>query len=247
MSRDVVVIKLGGSVLTGRQAYRRAAGFLADRVVRHPGTRIIAVVSAEVGVTDALLAMACEITDQPDPATLDLLWSTGELRSAALLTLALQARGVSAAALNVHQAGLVKADSGGAPGSAKVRALRVLAFVSQYDVSVAPGFLARGGGDAVVSLGRGGSDLTAVLLAAGLGARRCELLKDVPGYFTADPKHDPHARPLATLSYERAIAMADSGCELVQPHALRAAREHHVPLVISTMEHSARTTINPEY
>ena len=247
MSRDVVVIKLGGSVLTGRQAYRRAAGFLADRVVRHPGTRIIAVVSAEIGVTDALLATACEIADQPDPATLDLLWSTGELRSAALLTLALQARGVSAAALNVHQAGLVKADNGGAPGSARVRALRVLAFVSQYDVSVAPGFLARGGGDAVVSLGRGGSDLTAVLLAAGLGARRCELLKDVPGYFTADPKRDPHARPLATLSYERAIAMADSGCELVQPDALRAAREHQVPLVVSTMEDSARTTINADY
>jgi aspartate kinase len=248
LSRDVVVIKLGGSVLTGRQAYRRAAGFLADRVACHPGTRIIAVVSAEIGVTDALLATACEIADRPDPATLDLLWSTGELRSAALLTLALQARGVSAAALNVHQAGLVKADTrGGTPGSAKVRALRVLALVSQYDVIVAPGFLARGAGDAVVSLDRGGSDLTAVLLAAGLGARRCELLKDVPGYFTADPKRDPHARPLATLSYERAIAMADSGCELVQPLALRAAREHRVPLVVSMMEDSGGTTINSDY
>lgn len=243
MSAGLVVIKIGGSVLTGPQAYRRAAGFLAERLASAPGQRIVAVVSAEIGVTDALLATARGIVDTPDAATLDLLWSTGELRSAALLALALQARGVNAAAVNVHQAGLVKADDGTAPGSSRVRALRLLALTAQHDVVVAPGFLARGAGDAVVSLGRGGSDLTAVLLAAGLGATGCELLKDVPGYFSADPKRDPEAHPLDRLSYAHALAMADAGCELVQRHALAAASEHAVPLVIAAIGHERCTRI----
>lgn len=244
MSTRLLVVKVGGSVLTGRNAYGRAAGFLKHRVATDPGTRIVAVVSAEIGVTDALLAMARGVVDEPDPATLDLLWSTGELRSAAMLALTLQACGVDAAAVNVHQTGLVKPDAGGSPGSSRVRPLRLRALLARHDVIVAPGFLARSGGDAVASLGRGGSDLTAVLLAAGLGAVRCELLKDVPGYFTADPKRDPGARPLAALSYERALEMADAGCQLVQRHALEAARLHQVPLVVSAIGHGAGTQVS---
>jgi aspartate kinase len=244
MSGGLVVIKIGGSVLTGRQAYRRTADFLGSRLAVEPGTRIVVIVSAESGVTDALLAAAVDIAGTPDPATLDLLWSTGELRSVALLTLALQARGVSAAAINVHQTGLVSPCEEGTPGRAQVRRLRILSLMARHDVVVAPGFLARGAGDAVVSLGRGGSDLTAVLLAAGLDAGRCELLKDVPGYFTADPKRDPAARPLATLSYVRALEMADAGCQLVQRHALQAARDLGVPLVIGAIGQESGTLIS---
>lgn len=246
MSGGLVVIKIGGSVLTGRHAYRRAADYIAGRLTADPRIRIVAVVSAENGVTDALLATAVDIAGTPDAATLDLLWSTGELRSVALLTLALQARGVSAAAVNVHQTGLVSAGEEDAPGHAHVRRLRILALLAQHDVIVAPGFLARGAGDAVVSLGRGGSDLTAVLLAAGLEAGRCELVKDVPGYFTADPKRDPAARPLASLSYERALEMADAGCQLVQRQALQSAQELRVPLLISAIAHERGTIINTE-
>jgi aspartate kinase len=245
MSGGLVVIKIGGSVLTGPHAYRRTADFIAGRLTADPGIRIVAVVSAENGVTDALLATAVDIAGTPDAATLDLLWSSGELRSVALLTLALQARGVSAAAVNVHQAGLVSTRED-VPGHAEVRRLRILALLGERDVIVAPGFLARGAGDAVVSLGRGGSDLTAVLLAAGLEAGRCELVKDVPGYFTADPKRDPAARPLATLSYERALEMADAGCQLVQRQALQSARELRVPLLISAIAHERGTIINTE-
>jgi len=246
MSGGLAVIKIGGSVLTGPHAYRRTADFLAGRLTADPGTRIVAVVSAEHGVTDGLLATAIDIAGTPDAATLDLLWSTGELRSVALLTLALQARGVSAAAVNVQQTGLVSTRDDGVPGHAQVHRLRLLALLAQHDVIVAPGFLARGPGDAVVSLGRGGSDLTAVLLAAGLEAGRCELVKDVPGYFTADPKRDPTARPLASLSYERALEMADEGCQLVQREALSAARELGVPLAIGAIGAGDQTLINAE-
>jgi aspartate kinase len=246
MSSRLFVIKIGGSVLTGPHAYHRAADFIAGRLAADPAIRIVAVVSAENGVTDGLLAAAVDIAGTPDEATLDLLWSTGELRSVALLTLALQARGVGAAAVNVHQAGLVSTRGQGVPGHAEVRRLRILALLGTRDVIVAPGFLARGAGDAVVSLGRGGSDLTAVLLAAGLEAARCELVKDVPGYFTADPKRDPAAQPLASLSYERALEMADAGCRLVQPQALRAARELRVALVVGAIGTGNQTLINAE-
>ena len=260
MSRAVSVVKIGGSVLAGHQPFRRVAAWLASRLCERPGEKIVAVVSAEHGVTDALLATATEIVETPDARTLDLLWSTGETRSAALLALTLQSLGVSAVAANVHQAGIeplrdsrpdlssgasAKAEGPACsgPGATRVRALRLLDLLHRHDVLVVPGFLGRGDGDAIVSLGRGGSDLTAVLLAAGLDASRCELLKDVPGYFTADPKRDPEARPIASLSYARALAMADEGCQLIQRRALEAAAAHALPLVVASIGHELTTTI----
>ena len=245
MSRAVSVVKIGGSVLSGRQSFRRAAAWLGARLCERPSERIVVVVSAEHGVTDTLLATAREIVETPDPATLDLLWSTGETRSAALLALTLQSLGISASAANVHQAGIEPVLRSG-PGATRVRSLRLLDLLTRHDIVVVPGFLARGEGDAIVSLGRGGSDLTAVLLAAAVGARRCELLKDVPGYFTADPKRDPAARPLGVLSYERALSMADEGCELIQRRALEAAQSHRLPLVVASIGHELTTTIHTE-
>lgn len=229
MSRPIVVFKIGGSVLTGRAGFGRTADFLAARVASDPRTAVVAVVSAELGVTDALLATARDFVETPDPAALDLLWSTGELRSTALLALALQARGVSAIGANVHQAGVVRSEEG---GRSRIRPLRLRALFADRDVVVVPGFLAREHGDGIVSLGRGGSDLTAVLLAAGLGAIGCELLKDVPGYFTADPKVEAGAVPIPALDYDRALEMADHGCDLVQRDALVAARDHDLALTI---------------
>ena len=243
MIAPITVIKLGGSVLSGPQAYRRAAAYLATRVCTRAEERVVAVVSAEFGHTDALLAAALEIVDAPDESSLDLLWSTGELRSSALLALALQALGVQVAATNVHQAGLLLPMEAATPGTSRVSPLRLRALLATHDVVVVPGFFARGAGDAIVSLGRGGSDLTAVLLAAGLAASCCELLKDVPGYFTSDPKRDPHARPIAALSYDRALEMADGGCELVQRHALEAARRYQIPLQIGAIGHPTTTRI----
>jgi aspartate kinase len=232
----VSVVKIGGSVLTNRAAYRRVAAFIAARIFDSPGERLLVVVSAEHGLTDALLSEARDIAGDPDSATLDLLWSTGETRSAALLTLHLHAAGVSASALNAHQTGLVAPD---AAGGATMRALRLRAALAGHDVVVAPGFLARGIADRVVSLGRGGSDLTAVLIAAGLGAVRCELVKDVPGYFSADPHAHAGATHLPSIDYTCALAMADRGCDLVQRAALELARDRGVPLVVRAIDGGA--------
>ena len=238
----ISVVKLGGSVLTGTAAYIRAASFIADRLARNAGEKLVAIVSAEHGTTDTLEALAREISPAPDPAALDLLWSTGEVRSVALLTLALQARGVRAVGVNVHQTGLVAPDTDRGAGRTALRPLRLRAALASHDVVVAPGFLARGDGDAVASLGRGGSDLTAVLLAAGLGAARCELVKDVGGYYSADPNVHADATHIDTIAFSRALEMADGGCDLVQRQALEAARERDVTLIVRAID-SPGTTI----
>jgi aspartate kinase len=232
------VIKVGGSVLTSPQAYRRVAQHVAARLIEAPDERLAVVVSAELGVTDALLQTAREFTSDPDPSTVDLLWSTGELRSVALLALALQALGVRATTANVHQLGLSHDLT-----SSAASMLRLRSALAQSEVVVIPGFLARGHGDAIVSLGRGGSDLTAVFLAARLRAVECELVKDVPGYFTADPALEPGASHLAVIDHHEALEMAAAGCELVQPRALEVARQFHVNIIIRALDDERRTVV----
>lgn len=232
---DVAVLKLGGSVLTGVDAYPIAARFLRDEVTR-TRTGIVAVVSAQEGHTDRLREDAAALTTEPDADALDLLWSTGELRSVALLTLALRSAGVTAVGLNVHETGL-RAD--GASDTAAVHLvlnpLSLRAALGRHDVVVVPGFLATRR-QQIVTLGRGGSDWSAVALAAALGATRCELIKDVPGYFTADPHTRRDAVLIDRLDYATAIAMADAGCPLVQRQAIEHARGSRLPLIVRSFD-----------
>jgi aspartate kinase len=225
------VVKLGGSVLTSLKSYERAAGFLARELRARPDSRIVAVVSAEFGHTDVLAHEAQTLDPAPDARMLDLLWSTGEIRSVALLTMALTQAQVRAAGLNAHQAGLRAIDDG---DRIEFHLLPVHAALAAHDVVVVPGFLATRR-QALVTLGRGGSDLSAVLLARALGAAECVLVKDVDGYFTADPATDARATRIATLTYTEAISKADEGCPLVQRQALDEGRRAGFPLVVRSV------------
>jgi aspartate kinase len=232
------VIKLGGSVLRTSSSYAEAARFLQRRLVQHDTERLVVIVSARHGETDALLAEAQVIcAEPPDPAR-DLLWCTGELRSVALLTLHLEAIGVMAVPFNVHQTGLIADRIAGTT----VQPRRLLAALATCRVLIAPGFLGVRPDDSIASLGRGGSDLTAVLLAAAIRADACELIKDVPGYFTADPHRDVEARPIHDLSIGQALAMADRGCDLVQRAALIAAASSRIQIVVRSMDAAAPVT-----
>jgi len=241
----VAVIKIGGSILTNARAYRRAAIFVRNRHRAAPEEKLVVVVSAQYGLTDALERAAKRIVGGPDAAALDLLWSTGELRSVALLVLHLQRLGVSPVGLNIHEAGLNveggDRSRGRAPDGPGVRlnSRWISAALARHPVAVVPGFLGTNATNAVVSLGRGGSDLTAVLLAEGLRACRCELLKDVPGYFTSDPNRNPSARHLPSLTFEQALALADEGCDLVQRKAIEAAARCGLPLVVRSLDEAA--------
>ncbi|HWK09725.1 MAG TPA: hypothetical protein VNR64_06735 [Vicinamibacterales bacterium] len=236
------VLKIGGSVLRNDESYAAVAAYLRERVSAHPSERLVVIVSARYGVTDELLAAAERAAGDPDPVALDLLWSTGEVASVATLSLYLQREGVRAVPFNVHQTGLHVSDGPLRAGVAAVRPLRLLAAIASARVVVVPGFLAVGAGGTIASLGRGGSDLTAVLLAIALRADGCELVKDVAGYFTADPHVDPNAHHIQTLPIDRAIAMAAEGCDLVQPAALDAARGASLPITVRCLDAAAPVT-----
>jgi aspartate kinase len=233
-----VVIKLGGSVLVDLPSYSTCAHRLRARLDREPGTRLVVVVSARYGETDELLALARSLAADPDPGALDLLWSTGEIKSAATLALCLQSIGVRAIALDVHQAGLRRTTS------LVVDPAPLRQALANHAVVVVPGFLAEGDDGAVVSLGRGGSDLSAVAIAAALGASRCELVKDVPGYFTADPNACTAAEHLPLVDYARALQMARDGCDLVQVEAIDSARRAGLTLVIRGGDDSRHTLVS---
>lgn len=240
----LAVIKIGGSILTGPSAYKRAAAFIRNRLAAAPDERLVVVVSAQKRATDSLEQTANKIVRSPRKQALDLLWSTGELRSVALLALHLQALDVRAIGVNVHQTGLVAphaASAGPGPGFGNVRIETNLLseVLADHMVAIVPGFLAVDHLQSVVSLGRGGSDLTAVLLAAGLGANRCELVKDVPGYFTSDPHRDRGALPVPFLTFDHALELADDGCDLVQRAALEAAARWNLPLVVRSLNDKA--------
>jgi aspartate kinase len=240
--REIAVVKIGGSILINAGAYRRAAIFVHSMLRANPEERFVVVVSAQEGATDSLERSARKIHREPNSAARDLLWSTGEIRSVALLTLHLEALGVHAAPLNIHEAGLTLPETVREAGHIRLNAGRLAGVLADFPVAVVPGFFATNAASQIVSLGRGGSDLTAVLLAEGLQACRCELIKDVPGYFTADPHQDSAARHIPFLSFEQAISMAAEGCNLVQRQAIEAAARCALPLVIRSVRRN--TTVS---
>jgi aspartate kinase len=233
-ARALAVVKIGGSVLPDGRAYAAIARFLVRRLHACPGERFVVVVSAQDGVTNSLEQAAREIQRAPRQRTLDLLWSTGEIRSVALLTLHLEALEVAAVGLNIHETGVLKLAASATSaihfdGNLLGRAL------DRASIVVVPGFFATTGDAAITSLGRGGSDLTAV--------KRCELVKDVPGYFSNDPRENKKARHLPVLSYQRAIAMARSGCPVVQKEALEAGERADLALVVRSLGSDGTCTV----
>jgi len=232
--RPIIVVKIGGSILTGGKAFRRAAEFVEERL-RESKERYVVVVSAQSGMTDALEQAARQIVPSPERRAQDLLWSTGELGSVALLTIHLHRLEVSAVGLNVHETGLRVAEGGDPFGEITLHSEALDQALNHHRVVVVPGFLATSVGGSIVSLGRGGSDLTAVLLSIHLGALRCELVKGVGGYFTRDPRVDRSGVHIQSLTFERALEMADAGCELVQRQAIEAAKGSDLPILIRSM------------
>ena len=235
----IVVMKLGGSILVCPKAYKRAAIFVRNRLRTHPDEKLVIVVSAQEGTTDKLERTAKKIASNPHTVALDLLWSTGEIRSVAILALELQAFDIQAAPLNIRQAGLrVSADGNldlNFRRTTRCNPGKLFSILEKYPVVIVPGFFATDSEDAITSLGRGGSDLTAVLLAESLQACRCELIKDVPGYFTSDPHKNSEASPISQLTFAEALEFADNGCDLIQRKAIETAKSCALPLVIRSL------------
>ena len=194
-----IVAKYGGSSLATPEHILA----VAERIARErEAAPLVVVVSAMGATTDDLIALASRITPRPDPRELDVLMSTGELVSAALLVMALHDRGVDAISLSGPQAGILTDGSHGRARITGIEPARVRAELDAGRVVVVAGFQGSTGSE-FATLGRGGSDTSAVALAITLGASRCDIYTDVDGVYTADPRLVPEARRLAEIGYER--------------------------------------------
>lgn len=222
----MIVQKYGGSSVADAARIRA----VAERIVaaRKGGYDVVVVVSAMGDTTDDLAAMAHELTPSPNPRELDLLLTAGERVAMSLLAIAINAAGYPAASYTGSQAGIITDTAHGKAKIIDVRPGRILEALSKESIVIVAGFQGVSTAYDVTTLGRGGSDTTAVALAAALGAEACEIYTDVPGVFTADPRIVPEARRLHAVSYEEMLELAASGAKVLQLRSVEYARTHGV-------------------
>jgi len=249
---QLVVQKFGGSSLAEADRIRRVAERIAR--ARATGADLVVIVSAMGDTTDELLALAGAITGDPDPRELDMLLATGEHQSATLVSMALHALGVKAISLTGAQAGITTDDSHGRARIANVEPRRVRRELDDGNVVIVAGFQGQrvgsdedGGPGETTTLGRGGSDTTAVALAAALRADRCQIFTDVPGIFTADPRLVPDARQLEAIGYEEMLELAQQGAQVMQVRAVELGWINEVEIeVLSSFEDAPGTLIRED-
>jgi len=226
-SSDIVVMKFGGTSVAGAEQIKRAAGRIV--AAREAGNRVVAVLSARGKTTDELVSQAQEISDRPDPREMDMLLSTGERISCALCAMAIHDMGHEAISLTGSQAGIVTDSFHTKARIVDVRADRIERALQEDRIVLVAGFqgVSTDSRD-VTTLGRGGSDTTAVALAAALKAGVCEIYTDVSGVFSADPRLVPEARKLPRVSFEEMLEMSASGAGVLQLRSVEYARNHGV-------------------
>ncbi|HEX6667383.1 MAG TPA: aspartate kinase [Solirubrobacterales bacterium] len=224
---DIVVMKFGGTSVAGPEQIKRAAGRIV--AAREAGNRVVAVLSARGKTTDELVAQAQEISERPDPREMDMLLSTGERISCALCAMAIHDLGHQAISLTGSQAGIVTDSSHTKARIIDVRADRISDALGQDRIVLVAGFqgVSTDSRD-VTTLGRGGSDTTAVALAAALSASVCEIYTDVTGVFSSDPRIVASAQKLPVVSFEEMLEMSASGARVLQLRSVEYARNHGV-------------------
>ncbi len=210
---------------------KNVAHRIAD--VRKKGTGVVAVVSAMGDSTDELIELAHSVSDQPHPRELDLLLSTGELVACTLLTMALSDFGQEAVSLTGPQAGIHTDTSHGRARIHSVDTARMLKELQRSRIVVVAGFQGISEDEDITTLGRGGSDTTAVALAAALEAERCEIYTDVDGIYTADPRIVPEARKLSEISYDEMLELANYGAKM-HPRSIELGSVFDVPIYVAS-------------
>jgi aspartate kinase len=226
----VIVQKYGGTSVGSVERIKA----VAERVKRNveAGHRVVVVVSAMSGETDGLIALASEVSGNPEEREMDLLLSSGERKSAALTALAVRELGIESMSLTGRQVGIVTDAAHTKARIEKVSAERVKSAVKKGMVPVVAGFQGITEGSDVTTLGRGGSDLTAVAVAAAIKADVCEIYTDVEGVYTTDPNVAPDARKLEKISYDEMLELASLGAKVLQSRSVEFAKNHNVSLVV---------------
>ena len=241
----LIVQKFGGTSVKDRSRIFNVARIVMN--TRNAGNDVVVVVSAQGDTTDDLIAKAAEITSDPSHREMDMLLATGEQISIALLTMALQELGVSAISLTGWQAGF---NTDRAYSKARIKRLdteRVESELARNRVVVVAGFQGINRSDDITTLGRGGSDTSAVALAAALHADRCQIYTDVEGVYTADPRKIPKATKLKEITFDEMLELASLGAQVLNNRSVELAKKYNVELeVISSINPVPGTIVKEE-
>ncbi len=244
MSKPLLVQKFGGTSVGSIERIREVARRVEESARDH---RLVVVVSAMSGETDRLLGLARALSPNPPPRETDVVVASGEQVTAALLSIALAARGVAAQSFLGHQ---IRVTTDSAHGKARIRSIdgeRLFAALDGGRVAVVAGFQGVDENGSITTLGRGGSDTTAVAIAAAIKATACEIYTDVDGVYTTDPRIVPHARKLERISYDEMLELASLGAKVLQIRSVEFAKRYGVPVhVRSSFNEEPGTWVVPE-
>ncbi|MFJ8255844.1 aspartate kinase [Peribacillus asahii] len=241
----IIVQKFGGTSVGSVTKIKNVARRVMEEVER--GNDVVVVVSAMGKTTDELVTMAKEITDNPSKREMDMLLSTGEQVTISLLTMALLEQGQQTISFTGWQAGIQTEAVHGNARILQIDTKRMEAELQAGKVVVVAGFQGVDEEGNITTLGRGGSDTTAVALAAALKAQRCDIYTDVTGVFTTDPRYIKDARKLLSVSYDEMLELANLGAGVLHPRAVEFAKNYHIPLEVrSSMEKESGTIIEEE-
>lgn len=232
----ILVQKFGGSILDSPEAIKRIADHVIESRKKNP--KLVVVVSAMKGTTDQLFGLAKSLSQNPNRRELDMLLTSGERITMSLLAIALHERGAPARSLTGSQSGIVTDDVHNEAQILEVKADRILNALENGEIAVVAGFQGVSLQKEITTLGRGGSDITAIALAGKLGAERCELYKDVDGIFETDPKKSREAKKFKFCSYDDAEKMAKQGARVINLSAVKLARKYKLPVCLLSLETS---------
>ena len=239
--KNLIVQKYGGTSVGSIDRIRLVAERIAE--TRKSGKDVVAVVSAMAGQTDELLKMAGQISDTPEQREMDLLLSSGERISCALLTIALNAIGCHAVSMTGRQIGLQTDNTHTRARIKQIDGARCKRYLEKNHVVVVAGFQGINEHGDVTTLGRGGSDTSAVAMAVALGAEQCEICTDVDGVFTADPRIVPDARKLDFISYDEMLEMSGLGAKVLQLRCVEFAKKYNMPLIVRSSYNNNQGTL----
>ena len=228
----IVVQKYGGSSVADADKIRNVAKRVSESF--NKGNKVVVVVSAMGDTTDDLIELAGKINPSPEPREMDLLLSTGEIVSSTLLSMALHAMGFRAIALSGPQAGISTDSAFSRARITGIEPRRIVKELDKGNIVIVAGFQGLTTENDIATLGRGGSDTTAVALAASLKAKICEIYTDVEGVFTADPRIVPDAQKLNEIGYEEMLEMATSGARVMHHRSVELAQVFNMPILVAS-------------
>ena len=237
----LAVLKFGGTSVANAEKIKTAADTILR--TRRQGYHVVTVVSAPGDMTDDLITMAEELSPEPDEREMDMLMATGEQVSIALLSMAIRARRARAISLTGPQAGIYADERHTKARITQIRPAKILQELGKGRIVIVAGFQGLNPNEDITTLGRGGSDLTAVALAAALKADVCEIYTDVTGVFTADPRLVPQARQIKRISYDEMLELAGSGAQVMQARSIEVAKKYGVTIHVRSSASRQKGTI----